>query len=389
MEFVFLIFFTSLYLILHTYVFYPASIKILTLFFKRKYSLYEKFSPKVSILISAYNEEKVIAKTLENFCQLNYPGEKFEVVIGSDGSTDQTNNIISQFTSQHLNIIFIPFEKRRGKKFVINDLVKKANGEILIFSDSNTLYDKDAINHLVKFYNDDRVGGVSGRLELIEEAGSTEAGNKEATYWKYESWIKDSEGKLGALIGANGGIYSIKREYFVPMPENVSVVDDLYLSLKVIDQNKDFLYCKDALAKEILAPSVKWEFDRKVRIIPRSFDTIKQVKKLLLTKRLFVSYGLWSHKLIRWITPILFIFLFLSSFVLSFYLMDIFYHLIFIIQSVIILFGTIGYFFSRKNLNIKIFQLCFYFIITNYALIKGIYRYVTKKYKPTWDPTPR
>jgi len=389
MDLIIIIFFGSLFLILHTYIFYPVSIQLLSLLFRKNYKLDENILPKISILISAYNEERVIENTLTNLCQQNYAKEKFEIIVGSDGSTDKTNDIITQFVEKHSNINFVLFEKRRGKKFVINDLVKKANGEVLVFSDSNTVYDKNAIAELAKYYTDDRVGGVSGRLELIEKSSSVATGNKEATYWKYESWIKNCEGNLGYLIGANGGIYSIKKKYFVSMPPDVPVVDDLFLSLKILEQDKDMIYCIEAIASETIAPSVKLESERKARIIPRSFETIKQVKKLLFSKRLCISYNIWSHKIIRWFTPLLFSILLLSNIAISLYHEGIFYNVILFLQVVIIILGIVGYFITKLNLNIKIFQLFYYFLISNYALLKGFYRYFTKKYKPTWDPTPR
>ncbi len=389
MNFIILIFFVSLFLILHTYVFYPVSIQLLSLLFRKNYKLNKNLLPKISILISAYNEERVIENTLTNLCQQNYAREKFEIIVGSDGSTDKTNDIITQFVKKYSNINFAPFEKRRGKKFVINDLVKIANGEVLVFSDSNTVYDKNAIAGLVKYYADDRVGGVSGRLELIEKSSSVATGNEEATYWRYESWIKNCEGSLGYLIGANGGIYSIKKEYFVSMPPDASVVDDLFLSLKILEQDKDMIYCKEAVANETIAPSIKWESERKARIIPRSFETIKQVKKLLFSKRLCISYNIWSHKIIRWFTPLLLSILLLSNILISLFLGGIFYNVMLFLQVVIIILGIVGYFVTKLNLNIKIFQLFYFFLISNYALLKGFYRFFTKKYKPTWDSTPR
>ena len=389
MDFIILIFFGSLTLILHTYIFYPVSIQLLSLLFRKSYKLNKNLLPKISIIISAYNEESVIESTLTNLYRQNYAKEKFEIIVGSDGSTDKTNDIIHQLVKKYSNINFVPFEKRRGKKFVINDLVKVANGEVLVFSDSNTVYEKNAIAELAKYYADDRVGGVSGRLELIEKSDSVATGNKEATYWKYESWIKNCEGSLGYLIGANGGIYSIKKEYFVSMPPDVSVVDDLFLSLKILEQDKDMIYCKEAIASETIAPSIKWESERKARIIPRSFETIKQVKKLLFSKRLCISYNIWSHKIIRWFTPLLLSILLLSNIAISLFHEGIFYNVMLFLQAVIIILGIVGYFITKLNLNIKIFQLFYYFLISNYALLKGFYRYFTKKYKPTWDPTPR
>jgi cellulose synthase/poly-beta-1,6-N-acetylglucosamine synthase-like glycosyltransferase len=389
MDLLILIFFGSLFLILHTYIFYPVSIQLLSLLFRKNYKLNVNLLPKISILISAFNEEKVIENTLANLCQQNYASEKFEIIVGSDGSTDQTNDIITKLVKKYPNIIFVPFENRRGKKFVINDLVKMASGEVLVFSDSNTVYNKNAIAELAKYYADDRVGGVSGRLELIEKSGSVATGNEEATYWRYESWIKNCEGSLGYLIGANGGIYSIKKEYFVSMPPDVSVVDDLFLSLKILEQNKDMIYCKHATASETIAPSIKWESERKARIIPRSFETIKQVKKLLFFKRICISYNIWSHKIIRWFTPLLLSILLLSNIAISLFHEGVFYNVMLFLQAVIIILGIVGYIITKLNLNIKIFQLFYFFFISNYALVKGFYRYFTKKYKPTWNPTPR
>ena len=132
MDFIILIFFVSLFLILHTYIIYPISIQILSLLWAKKYKLNKDLFPKISILISAFNEGRVIENTLTNLCQQNYPAGEFEIIVGSDGSTDQTNEIITRLSEKQENIIFVPFEKRRGKKFVINDIVQKANGEVLI-----------------------------------------------------------------------------------------------------------------------------------------------------------------------------------------------------------------------------------------------------------------
>jgi cellulose synthase/poly-beta-1,6-N-acetylglucosamine synthase-like glycosyltransferase len=362
---------------------------LLSFFFKKKYKLDEKFSPKISILVSAYNEEGVIENTIIKLCEQNYSRERFEILVGSDGSTDRTNEIILNFMENKPNIFLYQFEKRRGKKYVINDLVNKATGEVLVFCDSNTIYKKDALSELAKYYSDKRIGGVSGRLELTEKNSLVSDANKEATYWRYESWIKNCEGSLGYLIGANGGIYSIKKEYFTSMPEDIAVVDDLYLSLKILEQDKDMAYCKTAIAGETIAPSVKWESERKARIIPRSFETIKQVKKLLLSKRILISYNIWSHKVIRWFSPLIMFLLLLSNVIIAFISGGIFYNVTLSLILLIIFLGIIGFIGSKLNLNVKIFQLSFYFLISNYALMKGLYRYLTKKYKPTWEPTPR
>jgi cellulose synthase/poly-beta-1,6-N-acetylglucosamine synthase-like glycosyltransferase len=362
---------------------------LLSLLFRKKYKKDEGLLPKISVLISAYNEESVIENTLAGLTSQDYDPQKYEIIVGSDGSIDKTNEIILKLTKKKSNIYLYQFDERRGKKFVINDLVEKASGEVLVFCDSNTIYKENAISELAKYYADKRIGGVSGRLELNEKSSTVSNANKEATYWRYESWIKNCEGSLGYLIGANGGIYSIKKEYYTSMPNEISVVDDLFLSLKILEQDKDMAYCKTAVASETIAPSVRWESERKARIIPRSFETIKQVKKLLLSKRILISYNIWSHKIIRWFSPLILLVLLLSNLMISFITGGIFYDVILSMHLIIILSGIIGFVASKMNLNVKIIQLSYYFLISNYALMKGFYRYFTKKYKPTWDPTPR
>ena len=381
-----LLFFLAIVIILHSYVLYPLSMKFISLFVKKKYKISEYF-PRVSVIISAYNEEKVIEKTIRNFFSLQYPYEKLEVLIGLDGLNDSTNNIVNKLSTDFHNLKLIIFKNRRGKKAVINDLVKKTSGEILIFSDSNTYFQKDAIINLVKFYTDERVGGVCGKLDLSSSDLGFDRRNKEELYWSYESWIKNIEGNLGILIGANGGIYSIRKSLYIPMPENIPVVDDLFISLKVLEQGKDFIYSKDAVAKEFIAPSIKLEYNRKVRIIPRSFETIKQVRSLLWGKRFLISFGLWSHKLIRWVSPLIFILIFLVNLFLIEY--QYLYFLTFLMQILFLFFVLSGYLLNKLNINIKLFQVCLYFFIINVSLLKGMFNFILKKHQAIWQPTPR
>ncbi|MBK7379940.1 MAG: glycosyltransferase family 2 protein [Ignavibacteriales bacterium] len=387
MNILIIIFFFSVLLILHTYVLYPVSIKFLALFYHKNYITDNAFKPQISILISAYNEAMVLEKTILNLFASEYPPDKLEIIVGSDNSTDDTNEILKKIGVKHKNLNYVIFHKRRGKKFVINDIVKLAKNEILVFCDSNTIYKKDALKNLVKYYADSRVGGVCGRLKLVESTRNYETGNQEKKYWHYESWIKNNEGKLGVLIGANGGIYSIKKNLFTTMPEMEPVVDDLYLSLKILEKGKDFIYTSESEAVETISPKVKSEFDRKVRIMPRNIETLKALKSLIFSKRFLVSYGLWSHKIIRWFSPILFILLFIMNIFLL-QSASIFKILLFM-QLLFYFFAVIGFILNRMNLKITLFLMIYYFFITNVALVVGLYKYVIKAHKSIWEPTPR
>ncbi len=376
-----------LLLLIHSYILYPLSIWIISTIAKKKYLTENNFAPNVSIVISVYNEEKVIEKTIRNFLQSDYDLSKLEFVIGSDNSTDLTNEIIHQLQKEIPAIKFFSFPVRRGKSHILNDLVQEASSEILIFSDANTIYHKDAIKNLVKYYADPRVGGVSGKLNLIEFKEFIHSGSQEIKYWNFETWLKEKEGKLGKLIGANGGIYSLRKKYFVQIPTENPIVDDFYLSLKVLEQKKDFLYLKDANADEFTAPSLAAEFKRKIRGNANILSTIKTIKKLFHPSYGLVTYSLLSHKLIRWFTPIILLIIFIAN--LFLYISFNLYQYFLIIQLIFYFSGIIGYLLNKINFRIQPLLLIFYFVMTNTAMFIGLIKFLLGKNTAFWQSTPR
>ena len=376
-----------MFLLIHSYILYPISIWILSIIKRKNYQTDNNFSPNISIIISVFNEEKVIEKTIRSLLESDYDLDKIEFVIGSDNSTDSTNEIISKLQKEIPSISFFPFPTRRGKSQVLNDLVKAASAEILIFSDANTIYRRDAIKNMVKYYVDKSIGGVSGRLLLIEFESSIFEGSQEKKYWDMESWLKEKEGNLGMLIGANGGIYSLRKEFFVPIPTNYPVMDDFYITLKVLEQGRSFIYTRSALAEEFTAPSIKSEFNRKVRNNSINLSTIKAVKNLLSPSFNLISYALWSHKIIRWITPILL----LGVLVLNLLLISSnpFLYWIFLFQLMFYLASLLGYFLKQLGIRITFLLLCFYFLVTNVAMLVGIYKFIFSKQTAFWQSTVR
>jgi len=376
-----------MFLLIHSYILYPISIWILSIIKRKNYQTDNNFSPNISIIISVFNEEKVIEKTIRSLLESDYDLDKIEFVIGSDNSTDSTNEIISKLQKEIPSISFFPFPTRRGKSQVLNDLVKEASAEILIFSDANTIYRRDAIKNMVKYYVDKSIGGVSGRLLLIEFESSIFEGSQEKKYWDMESWLKEKEGNLGMLIGANGGIYSLRKEFFVPIPTNYPVMDDFYITLKVLEQGRSFIYTRSALAEEFTAPSIKSEFNRKVRNNSINLSTIKAVKNLLSPSFNLISYALWSHKIIRWITPILL----LGVLVLNLLLISSnpFLYWIFLFQLMFYLASLLGYFLKQLGIRITFLLLCFYFLVTNIAMFVGIYKFIFSKHTAFWQSTVR
>jgi cellulose synthase/poly-beta-1,6-N-acetylglucosamine synthase-like glycosyltransferase len=382
-----ILFWISIGLFIHIYFLYPLSIWIIWLFRKKNYISDPNYRPLVSVLISVFNEEKVIEKTIRTLFASDYPSDKIEVIVGSDNSSDSSNNILMALNSEFPQLKAFLFNERRGKARVLNDLVKQASGEILVFCDANTIYMKDSLKNLLCEYKDERVGGISGKLVLQEYEESINSGTKEKTYWDLETLLKEKEGELGKLIGANGGIYSIRKELFTDIPIEHPVMDDFYLSMKILEKKKDFLYKSKAIAEELTAPDIKAEFRRKIRNNSINLSTVRAIKKILLPSYGLASYGLWSHKIIRWYSPVILLLIFASNFFLIYE--DELYKNALFLQIIIYLLSLVGYVLQKIKIRIVPFQVLFYFVMTNVAMLIGIIKFITGRQTAFWQSTPR
>jgi cellulose synthase/poly-beta-1,6-N-acetylglucosamine synthase-like glycosyltransferase len=376
-----ILFWIAVYLLFHSYLFYPFFVFVASRFIKRDFRFDEDYKPSVSVLIAAYNEKDHVAETIKKIMASDYNQDKMEILVGSDNSNDGTNEILVELSQSHSNLKVFIFRERRGKAIVLNDLVKLSNNEILVFVDANTFYDPAAIGEMVKYYQDSRIGGVSGKLLFVED-NSNDRLNVETNYWKAESIIKEFEGKIGYLIGANGGIYSIRKELYAVVPDKYSISDDLYISIKILEQKKYFLYNKNAIGRELTTTNHKAEFNRRIRYNFFFVSTISSIKKLLKPEYGLVAFMLWSHKIIRWFTSVIFIVLFLTNLFLQF--SSQFYYAIFICQVIFYAIGIMGYFLLSWKSKFNIPMLVYYFIFTNVAMLLGIIKFFTSKQGAVW-----
>lgn len=381
------IFWIFIFCLIHSYILYPLSIAVISLFVKKNDTSETIELPDISVLISAYNEEKVISDRVENIAQQNYDFNKLELLIGSDCSSDKTNEILKSLQQKYNWLSVFLFDKRRGKAAVLNDLIENAKGSIIVFSDANTVFEKDAVLNLIREFGSPQIGGVSGKLELLEPKDNFEKSNQEQNYWKYEVLIKKNEGKLGVLIGANGGIFAIRKELFDPIPVNKAVTDDLFITLTVLKKKFKFYYTFSAIATENTAVSLKTEFKRKIRFAATNLQTLHFFKDLIFNKNILLTYSLWSHKLIRWILPILLIMIFLINIFLTGF--NPVYKWTFFSQIVVYLLAVVGYFASKKNLEIPLVTSIFYFVYSNLAIMIGFLKYLNKSHSGIWEPTTR
>ncbi|HLZ39529.1 MAG TPA: glycosyltransferase family 2 protein [Candidatus Sulfotelmatobacter sp.] len=298
-------------LVLYTYVGYPV-----WLWLRARWSpapvLRSEFTPSVSVVMVVRNEEAVLRQKLANLLQLNYPAEKLEVVVVSDGSTDGTHNILSEF-GEEKRLRSIAHPNSRGKAAGLNDAIAAARGEIVIFTDARQRIEQDALRVLVENFADPDVGCVSGELMLGDPVqGESEKGL--GMYWRVEKKIRELESASGSVIGATGAFYAARRELLSPVPDKI-ILDDVYIPLSILRRRKRVLF--DARARAWDAPDLgsSREFARKVRTLSGNYQLV-QLAPWSLTAENPERFQFVSHKLLRLFSPFALAALLVSSFFL-------------------------------------------------------------------------
>lgn len=377
-----ILFWTAVFLIIYTYIGFPFFVLLRGLIWGRPYKHEELASPpSVSIVISAYNESTTIAEKLDNILSLDYPRAKLEVVIASDGSTDGTDNIVKQYEGQGVRLLSLP---RNGKAAALNTAVAASKGEILVFSDANSMYKPDAIHELVRPFADPTVGGVAGNQVYRTEISGGSSGDGERAYWNFDRMLKKSQGKSGNTLAATGAIYAIRRSLFRPIPDGVA--DDFVTSTSVIAQGYRLVFAPDALAYEPVSATSKVEFGRKVRVIIRSWRAFIFMRELLNPFRFrFYAIQLFSHKILRYLVvfPLLILFL-VSPFLWK---VSPIYQLATIMQLVFYGCAVLSLVLDKTGFgHIKILNIPFYFCMVNAASLVAIIKVLSGYQIKHWEP---
>ena len=337
--------------------------------------------PSVSIIIAAYNEGSCIEGRVNNLLALNYPAEKLTLHIGSDGSSDNTADILNGFSAKNYHPHI--FEVNRGKMSVLNDLIAQSEDDILIMSDANTHFNADVVYKLVRHFNDDKIGAVCGELHLVDAHSGD---NKDSVYWRYEQVLKFHESRLGALLGANGAIYAMRKALFKPLPAN-TIVDDFQIVMNISKEKHHTIYDPEAIAIEEVAPDLNAEEGRRVRIglgNYQAFFNMAWALNPLLGWR-FLAY--LSHKVCRWFVPHLMIIAFISNCLL---LDQAIYQLSFMAQISFYLIAYYGIKRQKSDKKVNPFVgLIAFFVSMNIALFKGFIRYFNSNVQGTWKRTSR
>jgi cellulose synthase/poly-beta-1,6-N-acetylglucosamine synthase-like glycosyltransferase len=299
-----LVFWVSIAAILYVYAGYPLLLSIISRYFKNKKQVIasrkELYLPKVSLLISAYNEENVLEEKICNSLKLNYPKDRIEICVISDGSEDKTDQIASGFISE--GIILQRYEGRIGKTECLNRFVPNATGEIIVFSDANSFYDRNAIRELVKSFRNPEVGFVTGCTKYISTKELKGAFESISIYSRMEQFIKAKESRINSCVGADGAIFAIRKRLYRSLQK--SDINDLVIPFKIIEQGFRGAFESSAICTERIVKSISAEFYRQVRITTRTIRAIVNHRKLLdpLTFGFF-SFELFSHKVMKLFSP--------------------------------------------------------------------------------------
>lgn len=370
-------FWLCLGLLAYVYAGYPLCVFALARLFPAR-TLRGEPTPLVSVIVSAYNEERHLAAKLAGLLRLDYPPDRLEIIVGSDGSTDATNDIARGFAPQGVRLL--AFERNRGKTAVQNDCVRQAAGEVLVFMDAASFNPPEALKALVAKFADPCVGAVAGRIVYRESSGHL-VGQGQTTYWSYEDFLKRQESRLGSLIGVDGPLYAVRSELYVPL--GTEVITDLITPLLVSAAGYRVVYEPAAIAYEEATATSGQEFRTRRRVVARGILGLLRHPDLLNPLRHpLLAFQIVSHKVLRWLAGVFFAGLVLASCALR---DQLFYGAVFYVLLGFCLLALTGWLAPRGRCA----WLClipYYFLLVNVSAVCGLGDTLLGKHFVSWQP---
>jgi cellulose synthase/poly-beta-1,6-N-acetylglucosamine synthase-like glycosyltransferase len=373
-----IVFWTSATALFYTYAGYPILVYAVSILFPKRVKRAE-FEPNVTVLITAYNEERDISGKIENTLKLDYPKGKLEILIASDGSTDQTDNIVKKFASEGVRLF--RQEGRVGKTVTQNKAVEQAAGEIILFSDATTMYQPDVLRQMLPNFADETVGCVAGKLIYVDDSRSN-VGRGAKSYWNYETFIKESESRACSLIGASGCLYAVRKSAYKAM--YAEACSDFLIATKIYEQGLRSVYEASAICTEETNRQTGKELQMRVRVISQTFTDLWRNRGMLNPFRSgFFAVELISHKLLRYAAPLFLILIFVSTAILA--VSSKTFALAFVLQIVFYAMAFIGWLLEQSDKSIGIFAIPLYFVLTNLASLVGFYKFLSGERYARWE----
>ena len=374
-----LIFIGSIFLILFAYFGYPFSLYILALFSNKRVQR-ASFLLEVTLIITAYNEGKRIRNKLENTLALEYPKEKLQIIVASDGSTDQTNEIVRNYHKNKIELLEIL--DRKGKENAQKEAVKQAKGDVIIFSDVATMLDPDGVKQIISNFADPSIGCVSSEDRVLGKDGNPCG---EGFYVRYEMWLRRLESKVNSLVGLSGSFFAARREVCQDFSDELqsdfrTVLNSIKLGFRGVSDPQAIGYYQDVTDE-------KHEFDRKIRTVLRGLTVFfRHLEFLNIRKYEFFSYQYFCHKLLRWLVPVFLFIAFVSNVILAW--KSLLFFILFIGQLSFYCLAILGW--KRRTLSSRtLVKVPMYFLTVNASIFVAWWRYLSGDRVVMWTPSER
>jgi cellulose synthase/poly-beta-1,6-N-acetylglucosamine synthase-like glycosyltransferase len=373
------VFLAAMAMIAFSYAGYPALMFALSHILKRPVRR-DDITPRVSVIIAAYNEERDIGAKLKNTLWLDYPRDRIEIIVASDCSTDQTDEIVRGFGEQ--GVILRQQPERFGKTVAQNRAVKISSGEILVFSDATTMYKRDAIRKIVRNFADPEVGCVAGQL-IYANSSSSAVGDGCRSYWGYEKFLKHCESQVGSLIGVSGCLYAVRRICHARLANDM--IDDFVIATEIHLQGLRTIYEPEAIAVEDANRRARDEFRMRVRVIKQTLSALHRYRHTLnpFRHKMF-AFQMIAHKALRYAVP----FLLIAAFIASGWGSGSVVWLRFALIGQLALYGAAiaGLVRERRKLKLGPLAIPYYFALANAASLVAFWKALRGDAYVTWEP---
>ena len=374
-----MLFFVSFFVIVYVYIGYPAILYSIGLV-RRRGVRKGAYEGNVTVLIAAFNEEDCIGSTIQNKLELDYPGDKLEIIVVSDGSTDRTDEIVAQYASDRVRLI--RQSTRCGKTRALNLGVNAARGDVIVFCDANSMYRADAVGKLLRSFSDSTVGYVTGKMMYSNAEGSS-VGAGCSTYMKYENLIREWETRVGSIVGVDGGIDAIRKELYVEMRDDQ--LPDFVLPMSVVEQGYRVVYEPEAIVEEPALGTSSDEYRMRVRVSLRALWAMYDMRKFLLFRdSVLFGWQLWSHKALRYLCFLFLVACFASN--LALWNEGEIYRYSLVAQTGGYVGAAVSHFLERAGYRVRILYLLRYFILVNLASGVAFIRFLAGRKQVLWTP---
>jgi biofilm PGA synthesis N-glycosyltransferase PgaC len=399
MLFLKILFFLGAFVVFYSYLGYGlviwSLIKLKNFFQRRNYenqsssfepTVFSPALPAVTLIVAAYNEEAFIVDKINNSLGLEYPKDKLDILFITDGSTDATPRLAAE--TPGIRALHEP--ERKGKIAAIHRAMAFVQTPIVIFSDANTLLNKESIHRIARHYHSPGTGGVAGEKKVLMGSDGKISAIGEGLYWKYESLLKRLDAELYTVVGAAGELFSIRTELYEYVGDN-TLLDDFVISLGICRKGYRIAYEPKAFALEAPSASLQDEQKRKIRISAGAFQSMVKLKDLLnIFKYPLLSFQYISHRVLRWtLCPLLLPMLLILNIALVLEGEGLVYRLALAGQAAFYLAAIVGWLFAKKNIKVKLLYVPYYFLFLNISLYQGFARYLKGQQSVLWDKAAR